>query len=105
MIAEYEKKSNKLAVIWFVLIAAGLGLMFLAGPIHSDFLAIVSMCMLVSSIAVFYWACWNYAVAKGYSGVLGLLGLLGLIGLLVLLALHDKTKDIAPADGETSQAA
>ena len=94
MIAEYRRKSNIAAVIYFI---GGITYVLLLpgeNSAPSTVSSIFAIAVLMLTAVAFGYSLWAYAKGKGYSGALGVtLGLLlNLLGLIVLVLLRDKTE-------------
>lgn len=84
MRAKYKTNTN---------VGVGLGLVFqiagFVGPVSGGPVGVI---LLVLGLALFIWGCVNYALGKGYPGLLGLIGVTGLLGLIIMVLLPDKRK-------------
>lgn len=75
------------------IVAGLLASLIITGETNSTTL-IAGIALCVVSIGLWYSGCWNFAVEKGYSGVIGLLlGLFSLIGALILVILPNRATE------------
>jgi hypothetical protein len=94
MLANYRRKANIAAAVWFVAMFALIPLAHSAKPganIWSDGNLIAQLAFL-AFIGAWFYGLWAYLKAKGRSGSWAVLGVFTLIGLIIILALSDKHK-------------
>ena len=102
MLANYKRKANITAAVWFVamLIVIPLALAMKPGTnIWRDGNLIAQFVFIVLGGAWFY-GLWAYLKAKGRSGFWVVLGIFTLFGLIIIAVLPDKHKggaDVLPA--------
>lgn len=105
MLSGYTKKTNIWAGLGILLQILGFAICMAAASTHSQAIALLGILTLVVGQALFIVGCCNYAIGKGYTGVLGMLGLFGLPGLLILAFLSDKHPVVKTLDFEQKKAA
>ena len=82
MLPEYRSKAN----LWI-----GIGLLLQFGSLLVIPEPINALGILAGFVMILI-GCGNYAIAKGYSGLLGILGIGSILGLVILICLPDKNK-------------
>jgi hypothetical protein len=92
MIAEYQRRSNLGVGIGIVGLVFGKGMMAAAGATP---LGLCGAVLGTGGAILYIWGCCQYAIGKGYSGVMGLLGVLSVLGLIALLVIPDRRKEVA----------
>jgi hypothetical protein len=89
MAAAYQKRSNVGVGVGLLTQIVGKVLMMSAG---ANLLGAFGAMLAIGGAILFIWGCGQFAIAKGYSGVLGLLGLLSFLGLIALVAIPVRRK-------------
>ena len=90
MIEPYKNRARISAIMFIVLNLVAL-LVFARNPLWFRFVGFGKLIYLIIWISAVSWY-YNFAKAKGYSGLWGFLGLFHLIGFVIILLLPNKTK-------------
>lgn len=99
MLAQYRRKGNIAAGVWLASILPFVAFVAIADDLPQFAQGIIQLTLIILLTGSYWYACWAFAKAKGYSGFVGLmLPIFSILGLIVLIALRDKHKIDEPPD-------
>jgi len=97
MLAQYRRKANIAAGVWFASIIPLIAFVAIAEGISEVAQGIIQLLFIAVLGSSYWYGCWALAKAKGYSSFLGLvLPIFSILGLIILVALRDKHKIAEP---------